>query len=81
MDDPTHLLRQTNFTLVDWVIVILYPLISVGIGLYVRKLIVNMSERDSPADSPHFISPWPQESLPSWSASLDCSSTACAKWA
>ena len=44
MDDPTHLLRQTNFTLIDWVIVILYPLISVGIGLYVRKLIVNMSD-------------------------------------
>jgi solute:Na+ symporter, SSS family len=44
MDDPTQLLRQTNFTPIDWVIVILYPLISVGIGLYVRKLIVNMSD-------------------------------------
>ncbi len=44
MDDSTQLLRQTNFTTIDWVIVILYPLISVAIGLYVRKLIVNMSD-------------------------------------
>ncbi|MDY0165320.1 MAG: sodium:solute symporter family protein [Thermoguttaceae bacterium] len=44
MADPTELLQQTNFTAIDWVIVILYPLISVGIGLYVRKLIVNMSD-------------------------------------
>jgi solute:Na+ symporter, SSS family len=41
---PTDLLRQTNFTPLDWVIVILYPMISVGIGLYVRKLVVNMSD-------------------------------------
>ena len=44
MPEPAELLRQTNFTAVDWVIVILYPLISVAIGLYVRKLIVNMSD-------------------------------------
>lgn len=44
MVDPTEVLQQTNFTVIDWVIVILYPLISVGIGLYVRKLIVNMSD-------------------------------------
>ncbi len=44
MADPSELLRQTNFTTLDWVIVIVYPLISVGIGLYVRKLIVNMSD-------------------------------------
>ena len=44
MADPTEVLQQTNFTVIDWVIVILYPLISVGIGLYVRKLIVNMSD-------------------------------------
>ncbi len=35
---------HTNFTTIDWVIVILYPLISVGIGLYVRKLIKHMSD-------------------------------------
>ncbi len=39
MADPTDLLRQTNFTPLDWVIVVVYPLISLGIGLYVRKLI------------------------------------------
>ncbi len=44
MVDPNEVLQQTNFTTIDWVIVILYPLISVGIGLYVRKLIVNMSD-------------------------------------
>ncbi len=44
MADPTEVLQQTNFTVIDWVIVILYPLISVGIGLYVRKFIVNMSD-------------------------------------
>ncbi|MDZ7618884.1 MAG: sodium:solute symporter family protein [Patescibacteria group bacterium] len=44
MADPTAVLQQTNFTAIDWVIVILYPLISVGIGLYVRKLVVNMSD-------------------------------------
>lgn len=44
MSDPIDLLKQTNFSALDWVIVILYPMISVGIGLYVRKLIVNMSD-------------------------------------
>ncbi len=37
-------LPTTNFTTLDWVIVLLYPLISVGIGLYVRKLVKDMSD-------------------------------------
>ena len=44
MQETQEILQQTNFTLFDWVIVILYPLISVGIGLYVRKYIKNMSD-------------------------------------
>ena len=44
MSDAEVVMQQTNFTTLDWVIVILYPLISVGIGLYVRKLIKNMSD-------------------------------------
>ena len=40
----SDLLLPTNFTALDWVIVITYPLISLGIGLYVRKLIVNMND-------------------------------------
>lgn len=39
-----EILKQTNFTTLDWVIVILYPLISVGIGLYVRKYVRNMKD-------------------------------------
>ena len=42
--DPAEILKQTNFSTIDWVIVILYPLISVGIGLYVRKYIRNMKD-------------------------------------
>ncbi len=38
------LLQQTNFTWFDWIIVILYPLISLGIGLYVWRLIKNMKD-------------------------------------
>jgi len=38
------LLQQTNFTWFDWSIVILYPLISLGIGLYVWRLIKNMKD-------------------------------------
>ena len=40
----SDLLQPTNFTALDWVIVITYPLISLGIGLYVRKFIVNMQD-------------------------------------
>jgi solute:Na+ symporter, SSS family len=40
----SDLLQPTNFTPLDWVIVIVYPLISLGIGLYVRKFIVNMQD-------------------------------------
>ena len=40
----SDLLQPTNFTALDWVIVIAYPLISLGIGLYVRKFIVNMQD-------------------------------------
>jgi len=35
---------KTNFSAIDWVLVIVYPLISLGIGLYVRKFIKNMSD-------------------------------------
>ena len=44
--DPAALeiLQQTNFSGVDWVIVICYPLISVVIGLIVRKYIKNMKD-------------------------------------
>ena len=37
-------LQQTNFTKVDWAIVICYPMISVVIGLFVRKYISNMKD-------------------------------------
>ena len=37
-------LSMTNFTPVDWVIVICYPLISLVIGVMVRKYIANMSD-------------------------------------
>lgn len=38
------ILQTTNFTTLDWVIVIVYPLISLGIGLYVRRFITNMED-------------------------------------
>lgn len=38
------ILQQTNFTWFDWIIVILYPLISLGIGLYVWRLVKNMKD-------------------------------------
>lgn len=37
-------MTDTNFSTVDWVIVILYPLISLGIGIYVRKFVKNMND-------------------------------------
>ncbi|MBN2295208.1 MAG: sodium:solute symporter family protein [Pirellulales bacterium] len=39
-----EVLQQTNFTAIDWVIVICYPMISVVIGLVVRKYIANMKD-------------------------------------
>ena len=44
MPESQEILQLTNFTVFDWVIVIIYPLISVGIGLYVRKYVKNMSD-------------------------------------
>jgi SSS family solute:Na+ symporter len=49
MPDTSQLLEavmfeKTNFSKLDWVIVIGYPLISLGIGLYVRRLIKNMKD-------------------------------------
>ncbi len=41
MNNP---LSDTNFSAIDWMIVILYPLISVGIGFYVRKFVKNMRD-------------------------------------
>ncbi|HID22335.1 MAG TPA: sodium:solute symporter family protein [Planctomycetaceae bacterium] len=42
MDEAAEFIKQTNFTALDWCIVVTYPLISVFIGLYVRKLITNI---------------------------------------
>ena len=44
MPDSQQILQQTNFTVIDWVIVATYPLISVAVGLYVRKLVKNMKD-------------------------------------
>lgn len=44
MTDAEQLLQQTNFTAFDWIIVISYPMISVAIGFYVRKLVSNMED-------------------------------------
>ena len=44
MQEAQELLSQTNFTKLDWAIIIIYPLISLGIGLYVRKYIKNMTD-------------------------------------
>ena len=44
MPETQEILQQTNFTILDWAIVIVYPLISVGIGLYVSKYVKNMSD-------------------------------------
>ncbi len=40
----TSLLIQTNFTAIDWVIVILYPMISLAIGIFVSRFIKNMND-------------------------------------
>ncbi len=37
-------LCQTNFSAIDWVICILYPLISLGIGIFVSRFIKNMND-------------------------------------
>ena len=44
MSEAASILQQTNFTRLDWAIVIVYPVISLGIGLYVRKFIRNMND-------------------------------------
>ena len=44
MPDAYVLPQQTNFTRLDWGIVLTYPLISVAIGLYVRRFISNMND-------------------------------------
>ena len=44
MGEATAILEQTNFTAFDWVIVLMYPFVSVLIGLYVRKFITNMKD-------------------------------------
>jgi len=40
----TGILSQTNFTALDWGIVIIYLLISVTIGLFVKKFVRNMAD-------------------------------------
>ena len=35
---------DTNFNTIDWIIVILYPMISLGIGIFVSKFIKNMND-------------------------------------
>lgn len=44
MDTAADALSKTNFTPIDWVIVICYPMISLIIGLVVRKYIANMKD-------------------------------------
>ena len=44
MDHAAEILSKTNFTRLDWAIVLLYPLISLSIGLFVRKYISNMHD-------------------------------------
>jgi len=44
MDKAAGLLENTNFTALDWAIVIVYPSISLGIGLVVRKYIRTMKD-------------------------------------
>ncbi len=38
------ILRHTNFSVFDWVIVIVYPFLSVFLGLYVRKIVRNVEQ-------------------------------------
>ncbi|HID78039.1 MAG TPA: sodium:solute symporter family protein [Planctomycetaceae bacterium] len=44
MDSTAEILSKTNFSTVDWVIVICYPLISVLLGLIARKYIASMKD-------------------------------------
>jgi SSS family solute:Na+ symporter len=44
MPESVEVLRETNFSVIDWVIVILYPLLSLAIGIYVARFIRNMSD-------------------------------------
>ncbi len=44
MDQLAAILSQTNFTALDWVIVGLYPLISVAIGLIARRYVADMGD-------------------------------------
>ena len=44
MTEAEQILQQTNFSALDWAIVIVYPLISVAIGIYVSRLVKNMSD-------------------------------------
>ena len=39
-----EILAETNFTSVDWAIVIIYPMISLGIGIFVSRFIKNMND-------------------------------------
>ncbi len=44
MDTATEALSKTNFTRIDWVIVICYPMVSLIIGLVARKYISSMKD-------------------------------------
>ena len=44
METAAEALSQTNFSPVDWVIIICYPMISLVIGLVVRKYVANMKD-------------------------------------
>lgn len=44
MDTATGALGETNFTSIDWAIVIIYPLISLVIGLVARQYVRNMKD-------------------------------------
>ncbi len=44
MDQAVEAMRQTNFSRLDWVLIIVYPTMSLFIGLFVRKFVKNMND-------------------------------------
>ena len=44
MNSPTEVLQQTNFSVIDWIIIIAYPMISLVIGLVVRRYVKDMND-------------------------------------
>ena len=44
MNSPAEVLQQTNFSVIDWIIIIAYPMISLVIGLVVRRYVKDMND-------------------------------------